>query len=138
MTPSDADYFDHDADIGVIARGSTLEQAFVNAAYNTFAIMCDLTQIEPLLEIEVSFIEDDIEFALVEWINLLLSSARENGVMFSRFELSRDQNIWTGKATGEPWQRQFEHGVEVKGATLTMLSVKQVRNDYQVRFVVDV
>jgi SHS2 domain-containing protein len=136
--PSDADYFDHDADIGVIGHGHTLEQAFVNVAYNTFAIMCDLTQIKPLLEINVSFKEKDIELALVQWINLLLSSARENGLMFSHFELLHHQNIWTGKACGASWQPQFEHGVEVKGATLTMLSVKQEDNEYTARCVVDV
>ena len=136
--PSDTDYFDHDADIGVIGRGHTLEQAFVNVAYNTFAIMCALTQIKPLLEINVFFNEEDVELALVQWINLLLSSARENGLMFSHFELSRDQNSWTGKAYGAPWQPHFEHGVEVKGATLTMLSVKQEGNEYTARCVVDV
>jgi SHS2 domain-containing protein len=32
------DYFDHDADVGIVGRGSTLEEAFEAAARATFAL----------------------------------------------------------------------------------------------------
>ena len=32
-------YFDHEADIGIIGRGKSIEQAFCHAAHAMFAIM---------------------------------------------------------------------------------------------------
>jgi hypothetical protein len=42
----DYDYFDHDADTGVIGRGATLQEAFEHAAEATFALMCDPMTVE--------------------------------------------------------------------------------------------
>ena len=46
--------------------------------------------------------------------------------------------LWRGGASGEPWRRDLERGTEVKGATLTMLEVKQERDGWRARCVVDV
>ena len=46
LTP-DTDYFEHDADIGIIGRGTTVEQAFEAAAQAVFAIVTDLDLIQP-------------------------------------------------------------------------------------------
>jgi len=132
------EYFEHDADIGVIGRGGTLEQAFESAAGATFAIMADPASLGEALEIEVAFVEDDIEFALVQWLNALIGAAREQGAVFRRFALSRQGSRWLGRAWGERWRDDLERGVEVKGATLTMLSVKPTEAGWEARCVVDV
>jgi SHS2 domain-containing protein len=132
------DYFEHDADIGVIGRGGTLEQAFESAAGATFAIMADPVSLGEALEVEVAFVEDDVEFALVQWLNALIGAAREQGAVFRRFALSRQGSRWLGRAWGERWRDDLERGVEVKGATLTMLSVKATEAGWEARCVVDV
>jgi SHS2 domain-containing protein len=132
------DYFEHDADIGVIGRGATLEQAFESAAAATFAIMADAASLREVLEVEVSFVEDDVEFALVRWLNALIGSARERGAVYRRFALSRQESRWFGRAWGERWRDDLERGVEVKGATLTMLSVEATEAGWEARCVVDV
>ena len=86
----------------------------------------------------VSFEEEDEELALVLWLNALLAEARVNGLALGRFQLSRKGAAWTGEAWGEPWRDGIERGVEVKGATLTMLSVKRERDEWVARCVVDV
>jgi protein archease len=59
--------------------------------------------------------------------------------VFRRFELSRDGSRWTGRAWGETWRADLERGTEVKGATLTMLSVRQSAGaGWEARCVVDV
>ncbi|MGZ5662035.1 MAG: archease, partial [Usitatibacter sp.] len=45
---------------------------------------------------------------------------------------------WLGEAWGEPWREGLERGTEVKGATLTMLSVKRAGGLWEARCVVDV
>ncbi|MCE7913629.1 MAG: archease [Nitrosomonas sp. PRO4] len=131
-------YFEHDADIGIIGRGETLEQSFEAAAIAVFAIMTELESVQPNTEIAVEFEEADIELALVTWLNIVIAKAREFGMVFSRFNLHRDHDRWHGRILGEKWRDGLERGVEVKGATLTMLSVKQIETIWESRCVVDV
>jgi SHS2 domain-containing protein len=138
ITPSGDDYFEHDADIGVVGRGGTVEEAFESAAAATFAIMADLTAVRPEQSVTLAFEEADVEIALVRWLNLLLGLSHEQGLVFSRFWIERDGVLWRGGASGEPWRRDLERGTEVKGATLTMLQVKQERDGWRARCVVDV
>ena len=136
--PAENEYFEHDADIGVVGRGVTLEEAFESAAAATFAVMADLSAVRPERSVTLDFEEADIELALVRWLNLLLALCHERGLVFSRFWIERDGVHWRGGASGEPWRRDLERGVEVKGATLTMLSVKQTGVGWEARCVVDV
>jgi len=138
VIPGGDDYFEHDADIGVVGRGATLEEAFESAAAATFAVMADLSAIRPERSVALDFEEADIEIALVRWLNLLLGLSHEQGLAFCRFWIERDGVHWRGGASGEPWRRDLERGVEVKGATLTMLEVKQDRDGWLARCVVDV
>jgi SHS2 domain-containing protein len=132
------EYFEHEADIGVVGRGATAVDAFVAAARATFAIMCPLEQIERTSHVALAFEEDDVELALVRWLNLLLAHARERGLVLGEFGLRREGDRWVGEAWGEPWAAKHERGTEVKGATLTMLSVRERPEGCEARCVVDV
>ena len=132
------EYFEHDADIGVVGRGATVERAFESAAEAMFAVMAEPASLREPAEVSVSFVEDDLDLALVQWLNALLGAARERGLVFRRFSLSRNGSRWEGRAWGEPWREEIERGVEVKGATLTMLSVKSGATGWEARCVVDV
>lgn len=132
------DYFEHGADIGVVGRGATVEQAFAAAAAATFAIMVEPESVRPVASCEVAFDEDDIELALARWLNALLAQAREQRLALARFELAREGSHWRGRAWGEPWCDAHRRGTEVKGATLTALSVAPEAGGWQARCVVDV
>jgi SHS2 domain-containing protein len=132
------DYFEHGADIGVVGRGASIEQAFEQAAAATFAIMVDPQAVQPSLAVDIDFDEDDAEFALVRWLNALLAQAREQGAALARFELHRDGSRWRGRAFGERWRQAHARGTEVKGATLTALSVRPNDEGWEARCVVDV
>jgi SHS2 domain-containing protein len=132
------DYFDHDADIGIIGRGPTLEAAFEAAARAMFAIMADLDQVEPTTAVHVAFEETDPELALVRWLNGLLGEARSAGLVLARFHLAREGTRWEGEGWGAPWRDDQARGVEVKGATLTALAVRPTDGGWEARCVVDV
>ena len=141
------DYFEHDADMGIVGRGTRIEEAFENAARAMFAIMADLGQVEQHEHVDIEFEEADTEFALVTWLNLLLGQARSRALIFGRFHLRRDGPSakgtssgarWRGTAEGEPWRAGLERGVEVKGATLTALAVTERDGIWEARCVVDV
>ena len=136
--PGSHDYFEHGADIGVTGRGASIEEAFAQAAAAMFAIMVEPQTVHPADQIKVDFEEDDVEFALVRWLNALLAQARERGIVLCRFELHRDGDRWQGLARGEPWRDSHARGTEVKGATLTALAVRQDEQGWEARCVVDV
>ncbi len=131
-------YFEHDADMGVIGYGETMEQAFKAAAQAVFAIMTNLDGVQSRDEITVEFEEADPEFALVIWINLILGKARESGMVFNDFRLQRNGHQWRARIKGEKWHDALERGIEVKGATFTMLSVRQEKGIWIAQCVVDV
>jgi len=131
-------YFNHDADIGVIGVGQEITDAFISGAQAIFALMSDPEEIRQTHRVTFQFEESDVELAFVEWLNLLIAHARKNKLIFKSFELSRDHDCWQGVAMGEPWQEKFTRGTEVKGATLTELSVKKIDNLWEARCVVDV
>lgn len=131
-------YFDHGADIGLVGRGPTLEAAFEAAAAATFAIMVDLSAVRPATAVRFTFEEADVELALVTWLNRLLAEARAADLVLGRFRVHRHGAHWSGEGWGEPWRADLERGVEVKGATLTMLAVRRGAGGWEARCVVDV
>ena len=131
-------YFDYGGDVGVIGRGTTLEEAFEAAAAGMFAITTDLAVVRREHSVRIDFEEADIELALVHWLNLLLGEARVRSMVFAGFRLERDGVVWRGLASGEPWRADLARGVEVKGATLTMLKVERNEAGWEARCVVDV
>lgn len=131
-------YFDHDADIGIIGYGNSLEACFGDAARAMFALMGDLAHVGRSEAITIEFEEADVELALVTWLNLLLAKAEADHLILSCFRISKDHHHWHGKAEGELWRDDMERGIDVKGATLTMLSVTEEVGEWEARCVVDV
>lgn len=131
-------YFEHDADIGIIGRGESIEKAFESAAEAMFAIMAET--LPELLESEIAFEfeEEDPEFAFVRWLNTLIAYAQSGSLILGKFEIKRKGALWYAKAWGTPWNKEIVRGIEVKGATLTMLSVEKQEGGWEARCIVDV
>lgn len=138
MTKKAFDYFDHDADIGIIGRGEKIEDAFIAAACAVFGIMTDLAAVQPSKKILIEFEESDPELALVTWLNLLIAHAIEHQMIFSEFRLKNMKSKWSGYAIGSEWRGGMSRGTEVKGATLTLLKVSQAEGQWEAQCVVDV
>ena len=131
-------YFEHDADIGIIGMGETVEEAFESAATALFSIQSELSEIRPTQTVTVDFPEEDLDYALVTWLNKLVSLAQSRKLALCAFRLKRTGSDWHGEADGACWNSGMTRGVEVKGATLTGLSVKLTNHTWEARCVVDV
>lgn len=130
--------FEHGADFGVFGRGSSVEIAFCRTAEAMFLLMTDIAAVQPREEVAVEFDEPDLELALVQWLNGLLSHAADQGLVLGSFILERDGAHWKGRGRGERWRAGLDRGTGVKGATLTMLSVTHDGGIWDARCVVDV
>lgn len=135
---SPKNYFDHDADIGIIGYGHSLEESFIDAAKAMFALMTDLSQLNSKIKVSFQFEESDIELAFVTWLNFLIAKAQAKNLVFSQFQINRKGDLWQSEASGEVWRDDLERRVDVKGATLTMLSVKEINNEWIAKCIVDV
>jgi len=133
------DYFDHEADIGLIGRGASMSESFEAAAQAVFFLISPKGETSKDSYVKTEFFEDDPEFALVEWLNFLIAKSQAEKILFKKFKVKKVNNHWLCEAWGGPWNKNMEHGTDVKGATLTMLSVRQKNSKlWESRCVVDV
>ena len=121
-------YTEHISDIGIEARGETLEAAFEAGAEATLNIMFDLETIEEREQIPIIAEAGDIELLFVEVLNEVLSLQGLNNLALRRLGKSEIRKkdggfAFSGVAHGERFDAG-RHGVrtEVKGATYSGLS----------------
>jgi SHS2 domain-containing protein len=131
--------FEHEADIGVRGFGSSIETAFENAACALYSVMVNLKRVGSVQKKEISVSAPDTELLLVEWLNALLSLSDIERMVFSRFEVKISGTDLSGAAWGEKLDKtRHELGVEVKGATYHMLSIRNREGIFTAQCVVDV
>lgn len=131
-------YFAYGTDIGIIGRGVTIEDCFAEIARVMFSLMIDVTQIHLKQIITFEFEEEDLELALLTWLNLLLEKANAHHLACSDFRLKKVGKKWKATVSGEHWHQEIERGTEVKSATRTMLSVKKIEHSWEAQCVIEV
>lgn len=129
---------EHTADVGLIAYGRTLAEAFANAAYGLFSIIAELKTVRETESRHLELSEDDPEALLFEWLNRLIYLFDVEMLLLKRFEI-RDFDGYRLKATGygekyDPSRHQLKTGV--KSATYHMLKVD--RENKRVQVILDV
>lgn len=134
-------HFHHQADIGVRGIGSTMEEAFAEAALALTAVITDTVRVHQTESVKIDCNAPDAELLLVDWLNALIFEMATRRMLFSRFELHISSTLLlTATAWGEPVEpSRHQPAVEVKGATYTALSVvHHDEGDWVAQCVVDV
>jgi SHS2 domain-containing protein len=120
------EHFYHMADIGVRGRGRTLAEAFEQVAMAMTAVITEPERIQPQQAIQISCTAPDQELLLVDWLNALVYEMATRKMLFSRFEVTLQEQQLTGRAWGEKIDiARHQPTVEIKGATYTELKVVQ-------------
>ncbi|AWR97310.1 archease [Acidianus sulfidivorans JP7] len=134
------EFFDNTADVGIKAYGSTLEEAFENAALAVFEVMTNTSQIRPIEMREVEIDGTDLENLLYKWIESLLVFYDSELLVFSKFKVNIDLNNMKlhGVAYGEKFKEEFERRTLVKAMTYSLMSINKVGDHYEITFVVDI
>lgn len=119
-------HFPHDADIGVRGVGRSKEEAFEQAALALTAVITDPVGVAASDVVEISCEAPDDELLLVDWLNALVFEMATRRMLFARFEVHCADGRLSARAWGEKVDvARHQPAVEVKGATLTSLSVRQ-------------
>lgn len=137
-------YLDHEADVGILAWGTNLEDAFVDGAKALFEIMVKTENVEPRDKIGIQCSAFDIAGLFVEWLNELLTQKDIQDKFFSKFEVEEikkkgDSYLLKGYAYGEDINLdKHEVKTEVKGATYSGLKHETKEGKHYIQCVVDI
>jgi len=134
------DVFEHTADIGVVAYGADMREAFANAAYGMFSLMADLKQVREETSRYIEAEAGDRESLAVSWLNELLYMFDVEGIIFKRFDVLELTNTrLKADAYGEKADAS-RHKLRggVKAATYHTLKVVEDRGRCSIRVIFDV
>lgn len=127
---------EHTADIGLVAYGDSLAEAFANAAYGLFSIIASLDGVREIQARNVEVNGIDYEELLFNWLNQLIYLFDIEHVLYITFNItSISENNLKAICYGEkydPARHQLKLGV--KSATYHMLKVDTEKNTVQVIF----
>ena len=137
-------YLDHEADVGIRAIGSTLEEAFQEGAKAMLNVMWDISTIEERQNVSIESEARDIPELFVEALNEILFKQDVEGLALDRFEVDEikkvnDRYRLKGTAYGEPLNLD-KHTVktEVKAATYAGLRYEEKEGQHIVQCILDV
>jgi len=129
-------FIEHTADVGLVAYGRDLGEAFANAAYGMFSIIAELKSVREKESRQVEIQEADVEALLFEWLNRLIYLFDVEGLLLRKFDIREfDETHLKAVCYGEkydPSRHQIRLGV--KSATYHMLQVDREKNQVQVIF----
>ncbi len=130
---------DHTADIGALAYGRTLPEAFENAALAMFSVMADLSTVgeKEVRDIEVE--GDSPEELLVAWLSELLYLSDTQQMVFRRFAIDQMDHHLRGQAWGEPIDRdRHALGSGVKAVTRHLLAIDEKEGLHRIQVIFDI
>lgn len=128
------EHFPHEADIGIRGKGSSIEEAFQEAAKALFDVEVDVEKVRAVKTIRVKCSAENIEELFVEWLNALLAQSSLHEMVFSEFKVKIENKIKNkgkgfklkGIAKGEKFNpTKHNPKDEVKGATYSQLKIYQ-------------
>jgi|SRR5450759_2979046 SHS2 domain-containing protein len=138
------EYLYHIADAKFRAYGSTLEEAYENAAIAMFNVMINTSGIGASESKDIEVGSPDIKGLLVEWLSELLYLFEVDGIIFSEFKIisikkTNDGFSLKGRASGEPIDlSRHNFDTQVKAVTFHDLQVDEDENGrFCVQVVVD-
>ena len=121
----DFEIVNHTADIGIIAYGTNVGQAFANAAKAMFSLITELDEVEEVLYRNIELTASDEESLLVAWLNELIYLFDVENILFKRFDITQLSNTQLkARSYGEKIDSS-KHKLKtgIKAATYHMLRV---------------
>lgn len=132
--------FEHTADIGLHAYGSTLSELFIHAAQGMESLMIPLEQVRIQVSRVVEVDGHDSVSLLIAWLNELIFLFDTEYLIFCQFEIeSLTETHLRGRASGESYDAQrHELGSAIKAVTWHEAAVEQTDDGYKARIIFDI
>ena len=153
------EYFETMADMGVIARGKTLEEAFKESAKALSNIMVNIDTIEKNIKKEIEISSEDLYSLLYDFLTELLIMMDSEYLIFSDFDIEIYKKEDEQKEKKEKNENENENGAEyilkciaygetlnkekhepkkeVKAITYHKMEIKKENDEYVIKYIVD-
>lgn len=135
------EFFDHTADIGLIARGRDLPELFINSARGLNALILEHTSATPSVQSKIIRLESpDREALLIQWLNELIYRFGTSRQVFCGVRnLSVSGGVFVGEVEWETVDFSQRRVLkEVKAATYHELEIVEIMGGWEARVVLDV
>ena len=121
----DFEFIEHTADVGIVAYGVDMQEAFVNAARGMFSLIVEAESVRGITHHDIEVTAPDEESLLVTWLNELIYLFDVENILFSRFDITElDTNRLKARAYGEPVDNtRHKLKTGIKAATSHMVEV---------------
>ena len=132
--------FEHTADIGLQAYGSTLSELFIHAAQGMESLMVAPEQIRIEVKREVAVSGHDEISLLIAWLNELIVLFDTEYLLFKEFEivLITETHV-QGRAAGETYNaRRHDLSSAIKAVTWHEAAVERTPEGYKARIIFDI
>jgi SHS2 domain-containing protein len=115
----------HTADVGIIAYGADIKQAFANAAKALFSLITEPEDVDEVLHRDIELTATDQESLLVEWLNELIYLFDAENIIFKRFDIIQlNHTRLKARSYGEKVNKaKHKIKIGVKAVTYHMLKV---------------
>jgi SHS2 domain-containing protein len=125
VVEKDFEIINHTADVGIIAYGADMSQAFANAARALFSLITELDDVAEVIHRDIELTATDVESLLVEWLNELVYQFDTESILFKRFDIIQLNNTQLkARGYGEKVDSsRHKLKIGVKAATYHMLKV---------------
>ena len=123
----DFEIIDHTADVGIIAYGTDIRQAFANAARAMFSLITELDEVEEVIYRDIELTAPDQESLIVEWLNELIYLFDTENIIFERFDITQlNSKELKARSYGEK-VNSSKHKLKtgIKAATYHMLRINK-------------
>ncbi len=132
--------FEHTADIGLHAYGSTLPELFIHAAEGMESLMVAPEQVRIQVSREIDVEGHDIVSLLIAWLNELIFLFDTEFLIFRQFEiLDFKETHLKGRASGEPYDAdRHELSSAIKAVTWHEAAVERTDGEYKARIIFDI
>jgi len=138
------EFLEHTADVYIAAHGTTMEEAFANAALAMFEVMTDTEKVSPNHK-EAVEVEAEDEYALLySWLEALLVKFEVNHTLYSKFEVHSFKETNDGfKLKATVWGEKFNpekhpQKVAVKAATYHQMEIIRQIDKVTLMFILDI
>ena len=134
------EFFDHTADVGIRAKGATLEELFIHMAQGLIELIAEDSVLHARQPRAVALTADDVEGLLLAWLQELLfwfSTERFLPVQYTLAAVT--QTALMGTVRGDVFDpARHVQGREVKAITRHQLRVRQVDDEWEAEVIVDI
>jgi SHS2 domain-containing protein len=138
------EFLEHTADVYIRARGTTMQEAFENAALAMFETITDTGKVKPALEDSVEVEAEDQYALLYSWLEALLVKSETEGMLYSKFQInSWKENAESFKIKAKIWGEKFDaqkhlQKVAVKAVTYHRMVVIHEPDRVLLEFILDI